>query len=334
MAIKHAFTSAKADGGDTTLVQPSNWNANHTIDAATITYAMIQNVSATDKLLGRSTAGAGSVEEIACTAAGRALIDDVDASAQRTTLGLGTMATANTSDYLALTGGTVAGQLVVAHPGASGDALRVTLSNGAATGNAIIVEDEANPDSTPWLVSATGNVIHGYTSTIGAQSAQTTTQLAVGGKQQLHGTTTQLATTFSTAWSTNADVASAYVMAKSRNATVGTHTATVTNEVLGYISWQGSDGTQFYRAADIRGVVNGTVSTGVVPGSLSFRVADTSGTLTERMLITNDGTTTVTGSLNATGGLKENGTALSALYAPIGGSGSASFVSMAKWGTD
>lgn len=33
MAIKHAFTSGKADGGDATLVQPSNWNANHTIDS-------------------------------------------------------------------------------------------------------------------------------------------------------------------------------------------------------------------------------------------------------------------------------------------------------------
>ena len=32
MAIKHALVSGKADGGDATLVQPSNWNANHTID--------------------------------------------------------------------------------------------------------------------------------------------------------------------------------------------------------------------------------------------------------------------------------------------------------------
>ena len=58
-----------------------------------VTYAKIQNVSATDKLLGRSTAGAGDVEEIDCTAAGRALLDDADAAAQRTTLGLGTLAT-------------------------------------------------------------------------------------------------------------------------------------------------------------------------------------------------------------------------------------------------
>jgi hypothetical protein len=61
--------------------------------ADAVTYAKIQNVSATDKLLGRSTAGAGDVEEITCTAAGRALLDDADATAQRATLGLGTLAT-------------------------------------------------------------------------------------------------------------------------------------------------------------------------------------------------------------------------------------------------
>jgi len=63
--------------------------------AGAVTYAKIQDVSATDKLLGRSTAGAGSVEEISCTAAGRALLDDADAAAQRATLGLGTLSTAN-----------------------------------------------------------------------------------------------------------------------------------------------------------------------------------------------------------------------------------------------
>jgi len=78
-----------------------------------VSYPNIQNVSATDKLLGRSTVGAGVLEEIACTAAGRALIDDADATAQRTTLGLGTLATqsgtssgTNTGDQtIALTGG-------------------------------------------------------------------------------------------------------------------------------------------------------------------------------------------------------------------------------------
>lgn len=53
-----------------------------------ITYAKMQNVSATDKVLGRSSSGAGDVEEIACTAAGRAILDDADATAQKATLGL------------------------------------------------------------------------------------------------------------------------------------------------------------------------------------------------------------------------------------------------------
>ena len=60
---------------------------------ANITYAKIQNVSLTDKILGRFSAGAGVIQEIDCTAAGRALLDDADAAAQRTTLGLGTLAT-------------------------------------------------------------------------------------------------------------------------------------------------------------------------------------------------------------------------------------------------
>lgn len=54
-----------------------------------ITYAKIQQVSATDKLLGRATPGAGDIEEITCTPAGRALLDDVSAAAQRATLGTG-----------------------------------------------------------------------------------------------------------------------------------------------------------------------------------------------------------------------------------------------------
>ena len=40
-------------------------------------------------MLGRSSGGAGVIEEITCTAAGRALLDDASAAAQRNTLSLG-----------------------------------------------------------------------------------------------------------------------------------------------------------------------------------------------------------------------------------------------------
>lgn len=52
-----------------------------------VSYDKMQYVSATDRLLGRQSAGPGLIEEITCTAAGRALLDDASATDQRTTLG-------------------------------------------------------------------------------------------------------------------------------------------------------------------------------------------------------------------------------------------------------
>lgn len=86
--VKWASISGGVADGDKGDITVSGSGATWTIDNDAVTYAKIQNVSATDKILGRSTAGAGDIEEITCTAAGRALLDDANASAQRTTLGL------------------------------------------------------------------------------------------------------------------------------------------------------------------------------------------------------------------------------------------------------
>jgi hypothetical protein len=86
------------DKGDITV---SGTGATWTIDNSAVTYAKIQNVSATDRLLGRSTAGAGVIQEIICTAFARSILDDVDAAAGRATLGLGTAATAASTSFAA-----------------------------------------------------------------------------------------------------------------------------------------------------------------------------------------------------------------------------------------
>lgn len=125
-----------------------------TIAADAVTYAKMQNVSATDKVLGRSSVGAGDVEEIACTAAGRALLDDADAAAQRTTLGLviGTNVQAYDAELAALAGLTSAADKLPYFTG-SGTAAVTTLT---AFGRSLIDDAAAsNARTTLGLVIGT-----------------------------------------------------------------------------------------------------------------------------------------------------------------------------------
>lgn len=62
MALKHAKTSAVADGGDSSLVQPSDWNADHAVDSEGIPFPTDGATPATPaagsvKLFGRARAG-------------------------------------------------------------------------------------------------------------------------------------------------------------------------------------------------------------------------------------------------------------------------------------
>lgn len=160
--ITFAVANAVSDGdkGDVTV---SASGTVFTIDADAVTYAKMQNVSATDKILGRVTAGTGDVEEIACTAAGRALLADASATVQRATLGLGTLATqsgtfsgtssgTNTGDQSLFSTIAVAGQSNVV-----ADAASDTLTLVAGT-NVSITTDAATDTIT---INATAGVADG-----------------------------------------------------------------------------------------------------------------------------------------------------------------------------
>lgn len=120
---------------------------------SSVTYAKIQNVSATDKLLGRVSVGAGIIEEIALTAAGRAILDDVDAATQRLTLGLGSIAT-QAANSIAITGGSIAGitDLAIADGGTGQSTEQLAIN--ALTAVAVATNEHVLTKDT-----ATGNAI-------------------------------------------------------------------------------------------------------------------------------------------------------------------------------
>lgn len=73
ISVKHAFNSAKADGTDSTLVQPSNWNAEHTITLAA------------GKVLGRSSASSGAMQELPLSidSTGQSMIPPIGTTGER-----------------------------------------------------------------------------------------------------------------------------------------------------------------------------------------------------------------------------------------------------------
>jgi len=77
-----------------------------------------------------------------------------DDSTTRTNLGLGTIATQD-SDSITVTGGTATLGALTVSGSDSGDLVRITQTG---SGNALVVEDSTNPDSSPFVVDSSGNV--------------------------------------------------------------------------------------------------------------------------------------------------------------------------------
>lgn len=80
-----------------------------------------------------------------------------------------------------------------------------------------------------------------------------------------------------------------YIFAKHKSASIGGQTLVAAGDQLGVISFQGSDGTEFYEAANILSLVEGTPAANVVPARLAFSTTDSTGALVERARITSQG---------------------------------------------
>ena len=158
----------------------------------------------------------------------------------------------------------------------STNALRITQTG---TGNALLVEDSANPDATPFVVDALGNVLSGKTTAQAIGSA--TPQV------QLHSTTA------SSTWDSYANFnwsagtqAAGVSLAKSRSGVIGTYGSVASGDAIGDINFFADDGTAFVTAARITAAVDGTPGTNDMPGRLIFSTtADGASSPTERMRI-------------------------------------------------
>jgi hypothetical protein len=83
---------------------------------------------------------------------------------------------------------------------------------------------------------------------------------------------------------------SALIFGKTRGTAVGSTTVVQSGDVLGRITFQGSDGTEFVQAADIYAEVDGTPGANDMPGRLVFATtADGAASPTERMRLDSSG---------------------------------------------
>jgi hypothetical protein len=176
-------------------------------------------------------------------------------------------------------GDTMTGPLIVDVNSAS-DALRITQTG---AGNALVVEDSANPDSTPFVVDASGEVILGTTLARSSYSALLP-------KLQIHGIGNNNVAASITDWQTNGFGGPFLNLDKSKGGSVGTRGIVADNDRLGWFTYSGDDGINFIPAARIEAFVDGTPGTNDMPGRLVFSTtADGASSPTERMRIDNTG---------------------------------------------
>lgn len=205
----------------------------------------------------------------------------------------------------------------------SGDALRITQTG---TGNALVVEDSTNPDSSPFVVDTNGTVYLG--STNGYTTSGITSPL-------LNASVTSAGAGIGLAgWVGVSAGAPNFQFLKSRGSAPGTYTVVGDGDSLGILRFSGADGTNFISAATITGAVDGTPGTNDMPGRLVFSTtADGASSPTERMRIGNSGIISL-GAAPGAESLRVTPTASAVNYLQATGAATGNAVTLSAQGAD
>ena len=188
-------------------------------------------------------------------------------------------------------GATINGNTVIAVTDNTNAALRITQ---LGTGNALLVEDSTNPDASPFVISAGGQVVMGYTAQL--SGAQYNPTFEIFGADSSESGIGQFQ------YGANGSAAR-YQFNKTRGATANVQTVVASGDELGTIQFAGSDGTGYIRGATIVAAVDGTPGTNDMPGRLVFSTtADGASSPTERMRINSSGNVNINKSLALTAG--------------------------------
>jgi hypothetical protein len=191
------------------------------------------------------------------------------------------------------------------------------------TNDSFIVEDSGS-DATPFRISSSGGVFTGSQLVVGAQETYNDGNSTVG-KAQINSTGNNNSRTFSHIhWGG----LPRFRHCSTPSTTIGTHTISALNNVIGAHEFYASDGVNFIPSASIQSTVDATPSVGVVPGNLTFSTAP-AGTLTERLRIDSSGRLLV-GTSSALTNTYVGGTAIAPAAQIDGNSGSASALSITR----
>jgi len=184
----------------------------------------------------------------------------------------GTMANTGAFTSLTATSGVV-------NANTSSDALRITQTG---SGNALVVEDSANPDSTPFVINSSGLVVVGNTTSITSFPLEVNSTSGVTANR----------------WSSTGG--GAYYDLRVSRGSIGNYTIAQDSDDIGYLRFLAADGSAFIPAAQIFAEVDGTPGTNDMPGRLVFSTtADGASSPSERMRIDNYGSVGVGGTAGA-----------------------------------